>query len=223
MGRTPADAAAWDRRYAASEGVWGAEPNVWVAQELNGLAPGRALDLGAGEGRHAVWLAERGWQVTAVDFSAVALERGRAAAGALGVGGRIEWRVEDATCFAPEPARLDLALAAYLQLPAEGLRAALASAARGLRPGGRLLLVAHDAANPGHGTGGPKDPAVLQSPGQVAAWLRDAGLEVASAETRPRPVPGSLRPALDCVVLARAPLPPVREEALHTESIPPRV
>jgi hypothetical protein len=61
MGRMPVDAAAWDRRYAASEGVWGAEPNVWVAQELNGLAPGRALDLGAGEGRHAVWLAERGW------------------------------------------------------------------------------------------------------------------------------------------------------------------
>jgi SAM-dependent methyltransferase len=195
----------WDRRYAGEARVWSAEPNVWVAQELNGIPPGRALDLGAGEGRHAVWLAKRGWRVTAVDFSAVGLGRGQHSAQALGVEDRIEWRVEDATLFAPEPRSLDLALVAYLQLPAKSLRAALASAASGLRPGGRLLLVSHDASNPARGTGGPQDPSVLQKPDQVAALLSASGLRVVSAETRPRPVPGSMRPALDCVVMAEAP------------------
>src|SRR5262249_49632970 len=60
----------WDELYASAELVWTAEPNRFVAEELAGLAAGRALDLGTGEGRNAIWLAERGWQVTAVDFSA---------------------------------------------------------------------------------------------------------------------------------------------------------
>ena len=64
------DQAAWDERYAGPELVWGAGPNCFVATELAGLSPGRALDLGTGEGRNAIWLAERGWQVTAVDGSA---------------------------------------------------------------------------------------------------------------------------------------------------------
>ena len=66
-------AAAWDRRYNDPAGSWGWAANIWVVAELDGLPPGAALDLGAGEGRHAVWLAGRGWQVDAVDFSAVGL------------------------------------------------------------------------------------------------------------------------------------------------------
>ena len=61
------DAGDWDARYAASELVWGAEPNRFVVEEFTAVAPGRAVDLGAGEGRNALWLAERGWLVTAVD------------------------------------------------------------------------------------------------------------------------------------------------------------
>jgi 2-polyprenyl-3-methyl-5-hydroxy-6-metoxy-1,4-benzoquinol methylase len=62
------DAQAWDERYTASELLWSATPNQFVAAELSDLAPGRAVDLAAGEGRNALWLAERGWHVTAVDF-----------------------------------------------------------------------------------------------------------------------------------------------------------
>lgn len=204
--RAGAGPAEWDKRYGGDAPVWGARPNAWVADELNGLPSGHALDLGAGEGRHALWLADRGWQVDAVDFSPVGLDRGRRSAQALGLAERIHWHAEDATLYAPAPGSLDLVLVAYLQLPAEDLRAALSSAASGLRPGGRLLLVSHDATNPELGTGGPQDPAVLQSPAQVADWLRAVGLVVISAETRPRPVPGAVRPALDCVVLAEAPL-----------------
>src|SRR2546430_7187246 len=68
------DAAEWDQRYAGTELVWSAEPNRFVAAELADLPPGRALDLAAGEGRNSVWLAERGWAVTAVDFSRVRSE-----------------------------------------------------------------------------------------------------------------------------------------------------
>src|SRR5207244_12631949 len=75
---TGMDATAWDERYRSAELVWGVRPNRWVERELADLPPGRALDLACGEGRNALWLAARGWQVTAVDFSAVALDKARA-------------------------------------------------------------------------------------------------------------------------------------------------
>ena len=202
----PMGAREWDRRYSGTAVVWGHQPNRWVAAELNGLPPGRALDLGAGEGRHAVWLAGRGWEVEAVDFSAAGLQTGRRQATAEGVGDRITWTVADATAFAAAPDSLDLALLAYLQLPEDLLENAVASAAAALTAGGRFLLVSHDLANLAGGNGGPQDPNVLQTPKQVSDWLASAGLTVLTAETRSRPVAGSLRPALDCVVMA------IREE-----------
>ncbi|PLW74405.1 class I SAM-dependent methyltransferase, partial [Streptomyces sp. DJ] len=77
------DSREWDERYASRELVWGAEPNRWLVREVEDLAPGRALDLAAGEGRNALWLADRGWRVTAVDFSRTALDRGRRLAAGL--------------------------------------------------------------------------------------------------------------------------------------------
>lgn len=192
----------WDRRYSGPVAVWGHRPNCWVEEELNGLPPGRALDLGAGEGRHAVWLAGRGWEVEAVDFSAAGLQAGCRQAEAEGVADRITWTVADATAYNPAPDSLDLALMAYLQLPEDELETAIAAAVAALAAKGRFLLVSHDLANLNAGTGGPQDPVVLQSPQQVSSWLEKAGLEVLSAETRSRPVAGSVRPALDCVVRA---------------------
>ena len=92
------DSEAWDERYAATELVWSAEPNQFVAAECADLAPGRAVDLAAGEGRNAIWLAGRGWAVTAVDFSSVALERGRRLAAAEpdpALSERISWLAVD--------------------------------------------------------------------------------------------------------------------------------
>lgn len=196
------DADGWDRRYSDPAGVWGAEPNMWVTAELDGLASGRALDLGSGEGRHAIWLADRGWQVRAVDFSAIGLEAGRKRAEAAGLSALIEWSVEDVSRIQPESQSVDLVLIAYLQLPEAQLRATVTAAAVALAPGGTFLLVNHDAANLESGTGGPQDPVLLQTPDQVAAWLREAGLNIVTAETRARPVAAAVRPALDCVVRA---------------------
>jgi SAM-dependent methyltransferase len=160
------DAQAWDERYAASELVWSAEPNVFVAAELADLPPGRALDLAAGEGRNAIWLARRGWTVTAADFSQVALDKGRRLAGDT----QVRWVRADATAW-DEPAAYDLVVVAYLQLEAAERRAALRAAYASLVPGGTLLVVAHDSSNLAEGTGGPQDPAVLMAAEDVVADL----------------------------------------------------
>ena len=105
----------WDCRYRGTELVWTAQPNRFVVEELHALPPGRALDLGSGEGRNAVWLAERGWQVTAVDFSPVALAKARRLAQARGV--TVNWVLADLRGYQPESAAHDLILVAYVHLP----------------------------------------------------------------------------------------------------------
>lgn len=192
------DASGWDARYAASDLVWGAEPNRFVVQEFEGLPPGRVLDLAAGEGRNAVWLAERGWTVTAVDFSGVAAERGRELARARGV--RVDWIVTDVTTYRPERSGYEAVLVAYLQLPADQLSGVLHRAAEAVVPGGRVVVVGHDLANLREGVGGPQSPEVLHTVEGVSAAL--AGLTVRRAERASRPVPGESRPAIDTVVCA---------------------
>ena len=167
------------------------------------LSPGRALDLACGEGRNAVWLAERGWTVTGVDFSDVGLDKGRRMAAERGVD--VDWVCADATTWRPPADGYDLVAVFYLQLPADQRRRAIAVAGRALAPGGTLLVVAHDTANLTDGTGGPQDPAVLYRPDDVLADLEAAGVEVAveRVETVERPVSGADRPALDCLVRVR--------------------
>ena len=170
------DAQDWDSRYAAVEQVWSLGPNRFVAAELAELQPGRAVDLACGEGRNAIWLAERGWQVTALDFSQVAVDRGRRTAGELPV----EWRVDDALTAALPPA--DLVLLAYLQLPEAERRAAVRRGFAALEPGGTFLLVAHDSTNLAEGTGGPQDASVLYTAEDVLADLEGEPFDVVRAE-----------------------------------------
>jgi 2-polyprenyl-3-methyl-5-hydroxy-6-metoxy-1,4-benzoquinol methylase len=87
------DEQAWDERYRESDRIWSGNPNVVLVAEVLDLAPGRALDLGCGEGADAVWLARRGWQVTAVDISGVALSRAASHAAEAGV--EIDWQRHD--------------------------------------------------------------------------------------------------------------------------------
>ncbi len=170
------DADAWDERYAATDLVWSAGPNQFVAAECADLPPGTAVDLAAGEGRNAIWLARRGWQVTAVDFSQVALDKGARLAGDTD----LAWVRADATTWqAPGP--LDLVVVAYLQLPAGPRRAAHRNAVDSLRPGGTFLLVAHDSTNLHEGTGGPQDPTVLMTAADVLADLDGYEVEVVRA------------------------------------------
>ena len=194
------DAETWDARYAASDTVWGQAPNVWVARELADEPPGRAVDLACGEGRNALWLAGRGWRVTGVDFSAVALAKAAAAPG----GDQVRWVEADATRYvADDP--VDLVLLCYLQLPAEPRRAALRSALAGLADGGLLLVVAHDSTNLTGGTGGPQDPAVLYTAQDALDDLAGLGIPftVERAGVELRAVEGAGRPARDALLRLR--------------------
>jgi len=174
----------WDARYAGEELLWRREPNRFLVTEVAGLPAGRALDLGCGEGRNAVWLASQGWEATGVDFSGVALAKARRLADEYGVAA--DWVEADVLTWEPPVGRFDLIAVFYLQLLPEQRRLVHARAALGLAAGGTLLIVGHDLANLTDGYGGPQDPAVLFSPGDVAADL--AGLTIVRADRVRRPV-----------------------------------
>ncbi|MDH3708118.1 MAG: class I SAM-dependent methyltransferase [Acidimicrobiia bacterium] len=193
----------WDDRYGGDELVWSAEPNQFVAAHLSDLAPGDAIDLAAGEGRNAVWLASRGWRVTAVDFSSVALAKARQRAEANGV--ELDLREADLRQWNPEPDSVDLALIAYLQLPHAQQRQIVAAAGRAVRPGGTFFLVAHDRSNIERGHGGPQDPSVLPDVELVTGALQGFDIERAEVVTRQVDTDDGPRQALDTLVSARRP------------------
>lgn len=193
------DAHDWDRRYSAEEHVWSQEPNALAAELLAPLPPGRALDVGAGEGRMALWLAGRGWQVRAVDFSATGLDKGRRRAEELGVA--VEWQVADATAADLGRQEHDLVLALYLQLPSAHLSDVLRRCADAVAPGGTFLALGHDRENLTRGRGGPQDPDVLYDVQLLGAAA--AGLDVARLEQVVRATPAGA--AVDTLLLARRP------------------
>jgi ubiquinone/menaquinone biosynthesis C-methylase UbiE len=194
------DAEAWNAKYEAHPGLWREEPNEFVVQEVGGLEPGTALDVGAGEGRNAVWLAARGWEVTAVDFSDVAVERGRRVAEERGVS--IHWVVHDALAYDPGQ-DFDLILIAYLQVPHREMQEVLATATRHVTSGGTLLVIAHAKANLEGGYGGPPDAAVLYEPDELASWIPDLSVDRAEHVVRIVETDEGPREAIDLVVRAR--------------------
>lgn len=178
---------AWNSRYSTAELVWGADPNRFLEAELGDVPPeGRALDLACGEGRNAIWLAARGWQVTAVDYSEVAIERAQGLAAHAGV--EVEWICADLTRWTPEARAFRLVVILYLQVPGEDRRRILERAASALAPGGALLIIGHARRNLAEGTGGPQDPDLLLEPEEVSAELEAVGLRVERAEHLRRPV-----------------------------------
>jgi len=174
----------WNARYAQKELLWTAQPNRLFAAEVEGIEPGRALDVACGEGRNAVWLAELGWQVTGIDFSDVALGKAAELARARGV--EVEWVAADVLVHEPAPGAFDLVAVLYLQLPHDELARALRRAARAVAPGGALIVLGHDTRNLTDGYGGPRDPSVLFTPADVVASIDD--LVVERAETVERTV-----------------------------------
>ncbi len=129
----------WDRKWRDERPEPRTEPNRFLVAEVERMPPGRALDLACGAGRNAVWLAEQGWKVTAVDFSEVGLAHARRLARSRGVD--VEWVCADVLGWMPPESAFDLVVLLYLQLPAAERRQALARAATALAPGGTLLFV----------------------------------------------------------------------------------
>ena len=176
----------WNKRYKAKPLVWRKNPNETVVAEVSSLRPGRALDLGTGEGRNAIWLSEQGWDVTGVDFSDVGLAKARQLATANRTS--VRWALHDVTTFQPTAASYDLVLICYLQLPVTERRCVLACARTALRAAGTLVYVGHDLTNLDHGQGGPQDPEVLCTPDDIVANL--SGFDILRAEVVERAVAG---------------------------------
>jgi SAM-dependent methyltransferase len=185
------DARAWDERYAESELVWSAAPNQFVAAELAGLTAGRALDVACGEGRNTLWLADRGWEVTAVDFSLTGLDKGRSlqTRHERGRDLHVSWVHADVLEHDFGSAQFDLVVVAYLQLPPDQRRTAVRRTYDSLAPGGTFFVVAHDSSNLAEGTGGPQDPSVLYTAHDVLADLDGERFEVERAGRVARTVP----------------------------------
>lgn len=131
----------WDERYSGVDRTWSGRPNQRLVEVVADLPPGRALDLGAGEGGDAAWLAQQGWEVVALDASQVALDR----AAELVASDRVTWRQADLRTWTPEAdlGVFDLVTSCYLHLPLAHHAHLVAQLAAVVRPGGRLLLVSH--------------------------------------------------------------------------------
>ncbi|MGL5864388.1 MAG: class I SAM-dependent methyltransferase [Dermatophilaceae bacterium] len=179
--------AEWDARYREQQRIWSGEPNHALVTEVDGLASGRALDVGCGEGADAVWLAQRGWQVVGIDPSGVALERARSAATAAGLD--ITWLHAELAEVAGDldDAAFDIVTACYATLFIDS--DPLATLARLVAPGGSLLVVHHADVDPEQARAHGFDPAELLSPADVAAGL-DQAWRVVVDERRPRVIHG---------------------------------
>ena len=135
----------WDERYGSADQIWSGRPNQRLVENVAGRAPGTALEIGCGEGADAIWLAEQGWRVTAVDVSGVALERAARHAEVAGphVAARITWRREDLREWTPQRESYDLVSEQFLHLPSALRIRQHERFAAAVRPGGMLLVVGH--------------------------------------------------------------------------------
>lgn len=160
------EAAFWNEIWEGSDPECAA-PDAILASETAGMPPGSALDLGCGDGGNAVWLAKQGWRVTALDFSRSAVR----AAGRRAERERVdvEFITADAAAHKPQT-RYDLIISFYIQLQPAQRATMLSNAAHALKPGGTLLIVAHDRSTPPSGWS-KRDLLTLVNPDEIAAEL----------------------------------------------------
>lgn len=173
---------------------------------VGGMTPGKALDLACGEGRHAIWLAERGWEVDGLDFSSAGVEKARTLAAQRAV--TVNFQIQDVTLLTSKNC-YDLVAAVYLHTSPEERDLWLPGALGAVKPGGRFLYIGHDPRNIEEGAGGPQEPAILPSADELKSKM--TGFDVVTAETRRRPLTadpghgGKGNSALDTVLLVIAP------------------
>ncbi|WP_129659346.1 FAD-dependent oxidoreductase [Rothia uropygialis] len=152
----------WENRYSSEDKIWSGNPNATLVDAIEGLPPGRAVDLGCGEGADVLWLAEQGWHATGIDISDTAVRRAQDAALAAGLQDHATFLAEDLSEWNPEE-EFDLVTGSFLQSPVELDRIAiLRKASELVAPGGRMCIISHAAPPPwatGHQQHDFPDPA----------------------------------------------------------------
>ncbi|MCW2634456.1 MAG: putative reductase [Blastococcus sp.] len=176
----------WEERYGSADAVWSGHPNPQLVAEAADLVPGTALDVGCGEGADAIWLAGRGWQVTAADFSRNALRRGASHAEAADVATRINWLHADLRVWTPPAATFDLVSAQYMHMPPEPRGVLFARLADAVAPGGTLLIVGHDLSDIEAGAHRPDMREMFFTAEEVAGALDAQRWQVVTTASRPR-------------------------------------
>jgi SAM-dependent methyltransferase len=196
----------WNERYRSAPAIWSGEPNPQLVAEISGIEPGAALDVGCGEGADAIWLAERGWRVTAIDISTVALDRAKALDVAPEVMRRIDWVHADLTASAPSVSSYDLASVHFMQLQKAPREALLQGVAASVKPNGVLLVVGHhpdDLKTPGLRR--PPLPGMLYTAADIVPLLDPRDWSIETNEVRERQVEqgGAAFTVYDAVLRAR--------------------
>jgi SAM-dependent methyltransferase len=188
-GDIPTDAASWDQWYSATDTVWSGRPNPQLVSDAADLTPGTALDIGCGEGADSLWLAQRGWRVTAVDISDVALARAAANATAADAPAArlITWVRTDITAALPD-GPFDLVSAQFMHLPQAERDVLWRGLAAVVAPGGSLLVVGHHPSDLATAMPRPDVPGMYYTPSDVGAVLDPADWRIVVSEARPRAV-----------------------------------
>jgi SAM-dependent methyltransferase len=196
----------WEQRWAQALRAHGDRiaqrpPNAHLTAEIGDVRAGRALDAGCGHGSDALWLAARGWRVTAVDFAATALDHARSTAAAMGpdVAGRIDWVKADLATWTPPRDAFDLVVSLYVHV-AGSVETMVRRMATGVARGGHLFLVGHRPIDPATGAATPAAGQVQVSLEAALPALDPDRWEVVVAEERPRATTGT---GVDAVIRAR--------------------
>jgi len=181
------DAAFWDERYSSSDSLWSGHVNAVVRDEVEGLEPGRAIDVGCSEGGDALWLASRGWTVLGVDVSQVAVDRAAARAAEVGLAAAATFEVRDLMAWTPPASSYDLVSVSFVHLPADDRRTVYAGLAAAVAVGGTFLVAAHHPSDIGV-VPRPPYPDLFFTPEDLVADLQagEGEWEIVTAEARPR-------------------------------------
>lgn len=204
---TPMSATFWDEKYGKAGRVWSGSPNPHLVSTIASLSAGRALDVGAGEGADAIWLAKKEWTVIAVDISGVALERGRSAASDCGaaVSSRITWKKCDILSEPLPPGPFDLVALHFMHLKEEERKPLFERSFAVVAPGGTLMIVAHHPSDLETTVMRPKIPELFYTADEITAML-DESWTVLVCDKRPRngkDADGNVVTIHDTVLIAR--------------------
>jgi len=185
----------WDERYSSTGAIWSGNPNPQLVEHATDLAPGTALDIGSGEGADAIWLASRGWQVTGLDISAVALDRAaqRALAAGKEIADRVSWQRADLLSWRPSTGdaafQFDLVSAHFMHLPRPALQSVHRQLAAAVRPAGTLLIVGHHPSDLDTSMGRPNVPDMFYTAEEIASALDPLEWQIVVAAAPERQVP----------------------------------